>query len=63
MKDEKHLLSQYGAVRLSKKEAIEVAENLNRPQNLFVNISAYKGEKENRLGYVFYRDYGNEAYA
>eukprot|EP00972_Heterocapsa_arctica_P068819 10170567-Heterocapsa_arctica.AAC.1 len=63
MKDERHLLSQYGAVRPSKKEAIEVADNLNRLQNLFVYIASYKEDKENRLGYVFYRDYGNEAYA
>eukprot|EP00972_Heterocapsa_arctica_P009026 1328170-Heterocapsa_arctica.AAC.1 len=42
---------------------MDVASNPNRPGNLFVYITTYKDRGESRLGYVFYRDYGNEEYS
>eukprot|EP00972_Heterocapsa_arctica_P060201 8879296-Heterocapsa_arctica.AAC.1 len=63
MKDERKYISGFGAVRLSKKEAIEVAESAVRPNNLFVYVTGYKKENQTCLGYLFYRDYGNDGYA
>eukprot|EP00972_Heterocapsa_arctica_P049515 7288099-Heterocapsa_arctica.AAC.1 len=63
MKEERKYISGFGAVRLSKKEAIDVADIAHRPNNLFVYVTGYQEENQTRLGYLFYRDYGNEAYA
>eukprot|EP00972_Heterocapsa_arctica_P115862 16450072-Heterocapsa_arctica.AAC.1 len=66
MKAERKYISGFGAVRLSKTEAIEVVSSKVRPQNLFVHITGYietiRSEKFTRLGYLFFRDYGNERY-
>eukprot|EP00972_Heterocapsa_arctica_P082062 12094888-Heterocapsa_arctica.AAC.1 len=63
MKYERKYISGFGAVILSKKEAMDVADSANRPNNIFVYVTGYKEDNQTRLGYLFYRDYGNEAYA
>eukprot|EP00972_Heterocapsa_arctica_P084839 12497281-Heterocapsa_arctica.AAC.1 len=62
MKEKRKYISGFGTVRLSKKEAMDVADSANRPNNFFVYVTGYKVENQTRLGYLFYRDYGNEAY-
>eukprot|EP00972_Heterocapsa_arctica_P107792 15875421-Heterocapsa_arctica.AAC.1 len=63
MKEERKYISGFGTVRLSKKEAIDVADSRVRPNNLFVYVTGYKEENHIKLGYLFYMDYGNDCYA
>eukprot|EP00972_Heterocapsa_arctica_P016472 2430936-Heterocapsa_arctica.AAC.1 len=63
---ERKYISGFGAVRLSREEALEAIASKGRPQNYFIHLAGYtetKAEKQPRLGYLFYRDYGNECYA
>eukprot|EP00972_Heterocapsa_arctica_P094881 13992375-Heterocapsa_arctica.AAC.1 len=60
---ERKYISGYGAVRLSRTKALEVISSKGRPQNYFIHIAGYTetitSEKFTRLGYLFFRDYGN----
>eukprot|EP00972_Heterocapsa_arctica_P049062 7224697-Heterocapsa_arctica.AAC.1 len=52
---------------MTKEEAIEMITNCMRYQNLWIHVTVYdedeeRGGKIQRLGYIFYRDYGNETY-
>eukprot|EP00972_Heterocapsa_arctica_P089238 13160150-Heterocapsa_arctica.AAC.1 len=64
---EREYISGFGTVRLSRAEALEVIASEGRPQNYFIHLAGYtetiKSEKHTRLGYLFFRDYGNECYA
>eukprot|EP00972_Heterocapsa_arctica_P054074 7968907-Heterocapsa_arctica.AAC.1 len=50
-------------MRLSKEEAMDVASTDSTPGNLFVYMTAYKERGEERVGYIIYRDYGNDEHA
>eukprot|EP00972_Heterocapsa_arctica_P032707 4818216-Heterocapsa_arctica.AAC.1 len=65
MKTERNYVSSFGAVRITKEEAIEMNSNCVRYQNFWVHVTVYEEEEERggkiqKLGYMFYRDYGNE---
>eukprot|EP00972_Heterocapsa_arctica_P003059 453669-Heterocapsa_arctica.AAC.1 len=67
MKTERNYISQYGAIRMTKEEAIEMITNCVRYHNVWVHVTVYeeeedKGGKIQKLEYLFYKDYGNETY-
>eukprot|EP00972_Heterocapsa_arctica_P003963 589460-Heterocapsa_arctica.AAC.1 len=52
---------------MTKEEAIAMITNGVRYQSFWAHVTVYeedeeRGGKIQRLGYMFYRDYGNEAY-
>eukprot|EP00972_Heterocapsa_arctica_P101129 14905791-Heterocapsa_arctica.AAC.1 len=52
---------------MTKEEAIEMITNCSRYQNFWAHVTGYEEEEErggkiHELGYLFYRDYGNETY-
>eukprot|EP00972_Heterocapsa_arctica_P026128 3849203-Heterocapsa_arctica.AAC.1 len=52
---------------MTKEEAIEMITNCVRYHNFWVHVTVCEEEEERggniqRLGYMFYRDYGNETY-
>eukprot|EP00972_Heterocapsa_arctica_P064136 9463851-Heterocapsa_arctica.AAC.1 len=55
VKQEKKYISGFGAVRLSRAEALEVISSKGRPQNLHIHIVGYveklRNENFTRLGY------------
>eukprot|EP00972_Heterocapsa_arctica_P061713 9100161-Heterocapsa_arctica.AAC.1 len=57
---ERKLLSHYGAVRLSKEEALDVIQRESRPGNFWILMVTYEERSEKRIGYIFYQDYGNQ---
>eukprot|EP00972_Heterocapsa_arctica_P032972 4850793-Heterocapsa_arctica.AAC.1 len=67
MKTERNHISQYGAVRITKAEAIEMIRNNMRYQNFWIFVTVVEEDddrsaKTMELGYKFYRDYSNECY-
>eukprot|EP00972_Heterocapsa_arctica_P035690 5251165-Heterocapsa_arctica.AAC.1 len=57
---ERKFVSQYGAVRLSKEEARDVIAGQSKPGNLFIYMVIYEERGGKRIGYVFYRGFGNQ---
>eukprot|EP00972_Heterocapsa_arctica_P045478 6713458-Heterocapsa_arctica.AAC.1 len=52
---------------MTKEEAIEMITNGVRYHHLWIHVTVYEEEEERggniqKLGYMFYRDYGNETY-
>eukprot|EP00972_Heterocapsa_arctica_P025367 3735932-Heterocapsa_arctica.AAC.1 len=52
---------------MTKEEATEMITNCVRYQSFWIHATVYeedeeRGGKAQRLGYMFYRDYGNETY-
>eukprot|EP00972_Heterocapsa_arctica_P019908 2937286-Heterocapsa_arctica.AAC.1 len=52
---------------MTKEEATEMITNGVRYHNFWVHVTVYEEDEERgghiqRLGYLFYRDYGDEAY-
>eukprot|EP00972_Heterocapsa_arctica_P108660 16000563-Heterocapsa_arctica.AAC.1 len=67
MRAERKYISAFGAIRMTKEEAIEMNTNCVRYQNLWGHVTGYEDDEERggkiqKLGYLFYRDYGNEIY-
>eukprot|EP00972_Heterocapsa_arctica_P090406 13335952-Heterocapsa_arctica.AAC.1 len=64
MKTERTYISQYGAVRMTKTESTEMINNNQRYNNFWIYVAVYEEDEERggniqKLGYKFYRDYGN----
>eukprot|EP00972_Heterocapsa_arctica_P024668 3638560-Heterocapsa_arctica.AAC.1 len=64
MKTERHFISQYGAVRMTKAESIEMINNNQRYHHFWIYVTVIeedeeRGAKTMKLGYKFYRDFGN----
>eukprot|EP00972_Heterocapsa_arctica_P104806 15444842-Heterocapsa_arctica.AAC.1 len=52
---------------MTKEEAIEMITNCVRYHKFWIHVTVYEEDEERggriqRLGYMFYRDYGNETY-
>eukprot|EP00972_Heterocapsa_arctica_P039332 5793386-Heterocapsa_arctica.AAC.1 len=67
MRKERGDISQYGAVRMTKAEAKEMIRTNQRYIHFRVYVTVYeemeaRGVKIQRLGFILYRDWGNETY-
>eukprot|EP00972_Heterocapsa_arctica_P064358 9497806-Heterocapsa_arctica.AAC.1 len=67
MKTERKYISGFGAVRMTRAEAIEMITDNVRYQNFWIHVTAFEEDEDRggnvqRMGYLLYRDYGNEPY-
>eukprot|EP00972_Heterocapsa_arctica_P099657 14704583-Heterocapsa_arctica.AAC.1 len=67
MRAERQYIAPFGAARMTKEEALEMINNCVRYQNFWAHVTGYEEDEDRggtklKMGYCFYRDYGNEIY-
>eukprot|EP00972_Heterocapsa_arctica_P076102 11223989-Heterocapsa_arctica.AAC.1 len=60
---ERKLLSKLGAVRMSRKEALDIIKEKKKPPDLYIVMEVDVDNAEERIFFKFYRDCGIKRYA